>query len=167
MDVRSRLPLLAYLAVVALALVLLNNSRDQGRRIERIEKIVCKNTQNEKVSCDVYLSRLIDRKIQVAQTSPLQGNDGATGPAGEAGPRGRIGKTGPRGPAGTNGIDGSNGRNGSDGARGRPGPPGPVGPRGPAGLPGVPGAPDLTPQVNQITEQVVARVCSRLPLVCQ
>lgn len=148
--VRRRWPLLAYIGIVLLAIVLVNSSRTQGDRIERIEKIVCVDSQGREQSCEQYLQDQIDARLEGRSTdfAARDGRDGAKGTRGPIGQAGVAGRNGVRGTTGATGSQGERGVTGVAGPRGSQGSQGERGPRGPQGPPGPPGSPGASAEVN-------------------
>lgn len=158
-----RWPLVAYIALVAVGMVLLTFATRPlvkhyvDRRVEQqVTQRVVKTQEADCSSaaqvgeCRALLDRLLatatpeQRRAFLVQTvrtlkPSVVVKLGLRGPRGERGRRGRTGRTGARGRSGARGRTGRRGAQGPRGATGARGPAGAVGPPGPAGAPGAPG----------------------------
>jgi hypothetical protein len=170
-EVKRRAQLIAYIGIVLLALVLVNNNRSQGDRITRIERPDC-TSQRDKAYCDRVFEEIISnatpadlRALGTRIVVASDGTVGPRGPSGESGEDGSTGATGRTGGMGRTGSSGATGLQGPPGARGATGARGPQGPKGEKGDPGAPGA-SAQVDVNAIVNDVLARLCRINPLLC-
>jgi hypothetical protein len=99
-EVKRRAQLIAYIGIVLLALVLVNNNRSQGDRITRIERPDC-TSQRDKAYCDRVFEEIISNAtpadLRALGTRIVVASDGTVGPRGPSGESGEDGSTGATG----------------------------------------------------------------------
>lgn len=96
----------------------------------------------------------LEERIEELERALERVGPGPTGPPGEEG----SGPAGPPGPQGAQGPPGEAGDSivGPRGPRGRRGPPGPA-------IPGPPGPPGPPPDIDEVVDEVMRRLCERVP----